>query len=81
MLLTTYAHWLEGMEDAANKLLDAALAGVNPLMATVESPLRLVVESHGPATGQEDNTCPTCGWKSSQLSGIGGLDRCLSTGL
>jgi hypothetical protein len=28
--MSTYAHWFTGMEDEANRLIDAALRGVQP---------------------------------------------------
>ncbi|WP_329519872.1 tyrosine-type recombinase/integrase [Spirillospora sp. NBC_01491] len=46
MLYTTYAHWFDGMEDAANAAVDAALANLDAL--TCENP------GAGPDTGQNE---------------------------
>ncbi|MER6815857.1 tyrosine-type recombinase/integrase, partial [Spirillospora sp. NPDC000708] len=45
MLYTTYAHWFDGMEQAANAAVDAALADGDTL--TCEN------SDSGPATGQK----------------------------
>jgi integrase len=46
MLHTTYAHWLEGQEDSANKLIDAAAKADDALTSTNTN--------HGPGAGQQD---------------------------
>ena len=48
MLYTTYAHWLTGQEEQANKIIDAAYAQHKALTSETDS--------HGPTAGQEDQT-------------------------
>ncbi|WP_344236795.1 hypothetical protein [Actinocorallia libanotica] len=48
MLYTTYAHWLTGQEEQANKIIDTAYAQHKALIGAGIS--------HGPATGQDVQT-------------------------
>ncbi|WP_460304427.1 tyrosine-type recombinase/integrase [Actinocorallia aurea] len=52
VLFNTYAHWLNGQEEAGNALADAALALLTSDQTTPNKPLTSENSGHGPHTGQ-----------------------------